>query len=78
MVDELVFSFSIVFVSVSVLAVLADFTKQPLIVAFIVAGVFIGPAGFNLLSDSAFFEAIGEIGILLLLFLVPFFFSFLY
>jgi Kef-type K+ transport system membrane component KefB len=70
MVNELVFSFSVVFISISVLAVLASYTKQPLVVAFIAAGILIGPAGLNLIPDPEFFEAIGEVGIVLLLFLV--------
>jgi Kef-type K+ transport system membrane component KefB len=70
MVNELVFSFSVVFISISALSVLATYTRQPLVVAFITAGLLIGPAGFDLIGDKEFFEAIGHIGIILLLFLV--------
>jgi Kef-type K+ transport system membrane component KefB len=69
-VSELVTSFSLIFICIAVLSVVAGFTKQPLMVAYILAGILVGPAGLDLISDSALFETIGQVGIILLLFLL--------
>jgi Kef-type K+ transport system membrane component KefB len=70
MVSELISSFSLIFICIAVLSVIANFTKQPLMVAYILAGILVGPAGFDLIVDSSLFEMIGQVGIILLLFLL--------
>jgi len=52
-------------------ALLAKVLKQPLILAYILAGVVIGPEmGFGWVADKASVEAIAEIGLILLLFTI--------
>ena len=43
--------------------------RQPLIIGYIVVGVFLGPVFLNLVQDVESFRALSELGILLLLFL---------
>lgn len=49
---------------------LAQFFRQPLIVAFIVVGILIGPSGFGMVSHSSEIELFARLGIALLLFVV--------
>lgn len=50
--------------------IIAQFLKQPLIVAFIVVGILIGPSGFEMVSHSSEIELFARLGIALLLFVV--------
>lgn len=55
----------------AVLAWIANWLKQPLIIAYILAGIFAGPAVFDMLaSGEAVWEVFSQFGIILLLFLV--------
>jgi len=50
---------------------LAQLLRQPLIVSYIITGVFCGPVFFNLINSSLdFFNILAEFGVVLLLFLV--------
>jgi len=53
-----------------VLATLALYTRQPLIVAYIMVGVILGPSGSGLVDDPALISSIAKIGIIFLLFLL--------
>ncbi|MBI4836020.1 MAG: cation:proton antiporter [Candidatus Abawacabacteria bacterium] len=44
--------------------------KQPLVLAYLLAGIAIGPFGLGLITDTEFIHVVGEIGIMLMLFLV--------
>ena len=68
--DSLIFSVFLIFSGAGVLASFALFTRQPLIVAYIVLGVLFGPYGFELVKDAKTLEEIGHIGIMFLLFLL--------
>jgi Kef-type K+ transport system membrane component KefB len=63
-------SFFLIFAGAAVLAALALYTRQPLLVAYIAVGGIAGPHGFGWVSDSAMVTEIAEIGIIFLLFLV--------
>ena len=63
-------SFFVIFTSATVLAAVALYTRQPLIVAYIAVGCAFGPHGLALVPDAAMLAEIGEIGIIFLLFLV--------
>ena len=52
------------------LASIALFTRQPLILAYIVLGAVVGPFGFSLIGDLDLLSEISEIGIIFLLFLL--------
>jgi Kef-type K+ transport system membrane component KefB len=53
-----------------VLATVALYTRQPLLVAYIAVGCILGPYGLKLVSDADLLSEIAEIGIIFLLFLV--------
>ena len=61
-------------ISISVAAGLAfvgNWLRQPLLLAYLLAGVLIGPQiGFGLISDEASIETVSEIGLILLLFII--------
>ena len=67
---NLIDSFFIIFSGAAVLATLSLYTRQPMLVAYIVLGCLIGPHGFALINDDRHLSEIGEIGIMFLLFLV--------
>ncbi len=68
--DPLLFSFFLIFSSAAVLATLALFTRQPLIVAYIAIGIILGPSATSLISDPTLINSIAKIGIIFLLFLL--------
>ena len=68
--DPLVFSFFLIFSSAAVLATLALYTRQPVIVAYVAIGVILGPSGTSLISDPSLISSISQIGIIFLLFLL--------
>ncbi|MEQ3697054.1 MAG: cation:proton antiporter [Pseudomonadales bacterium] len=63
-------SFFIIFSSAAVVATLALWGKQPLIVAYILVGMLLGPFGFAFVSDLELLRQISNIGIIFLLFLL--------
>lgn len=52
------------------IAVLVSALKQPSIIAYILAGLIIGHLGYVTIGQKVFFDALGEVGITLLLFMV--------
>ncbi|MDK1023669.1 MAG: cation:proton antiporter [Gammaproteobacteria bacterium] len=68
--DPLVFSFFLIFTTAAILATVALFTRQPLIVAYIVVGAMLGPSGLSLVSDPELIRGISVTGIIFLLFLL--------
>lgn len=63
-------AFFFIFCGAAVLASVALYTRQPLLVAYIALGVLLGPFGFGLVKDIASIAEISEIGIIFLLFLL--------
>lgn len=53
-----------------VLGVLAKFLHQPVILAYLVAGFALGPAGFAKVHDQASIQTISELGLIFLLFMI--------
>lgn len=68
--DPLVFSFFLIFTSAAVLATIALYTRQPLIVAYIAIGVILGPSATSLIDNPTLINSIAKIGIIFLLFLL--------
>jgi Kef-type K+ transport system membrane component KefB len=64
------FAFFLIFSGAAVLASLALYTRQPLIIAYVALGALIGPYGFSLVTDLKQLSDIGHIGIIFLLFLL--------
>jgi len=64
------FSFFLIFTGAAVLATVALYTRQPLLIAYIFLGVLVGPFGFSVIEDTNLLSDIAEIGIIFLLFLL--------
>lgn len=67
---NLIDSFFLIFCGAAILATLALYTRQPMLIAYVVLGCLLGPYGLALLNDDQHLKEIGEIGIMFLLFLV--------
>ena len=63
-------SFFYIFAGAGVLATLALYTRQPMLVAYIALGALLGPHGLERVNDPALLSEIAEFGIIFLLFLV--------
>lgn len=68
--ESVTFSFFLIFSGAAVFASLALYTRQPLIIAYIALGAFIGPYGLSLVTDTNLLADIGHVGIIFLLFLL--------
>lgn len=68
--DPLVFTIFAIFTGAALLATLALFARQALLVAYIALGVLLGPWGLGLVTDQALIGGISQIGIIFLLFLL--------
>lgn len=60
----------IIFAGTAVLSTLALYTRQSLLVAYIVLGGILGPWGLKLVTNSVVIKQAGEVGIIFLLFLL--------
>ena len=67
---QLLSAFFWIFTGSAVLATVALFTRQPMIVAYLALGALLGPFGLAWVTDGAQLRAIAEIGIIFLLFLL--------
>jgi len=63
-------SFFLIFSGAAVLASVALYTRQPLLVAYIVLGALLGPSGLEAVTDTKLLSDIAHIGIIFLLFLL--------
>ncbi len=70
MSEHLFQSFFLIFTGAAVIASLALYTRQPLLVAYIALGALLGPFGFGLISDVNLVTEMSHIGIIFLLFLL--------
>ena len=68
--DPIIFSIFLIFTGAAILAGLALFARQSLLVAYIVLGGLLGPWGLSLVDDASIIQQIGHIGIIFLLFLL--------
>ena len=64
------FSFFLIFSGAAVLASIALYTRQPLLVAYIALGALLGPYGFAFITNTELLTDISKIGIIFLLFLL--------
>lgn len=64
------FSFFLVFSGAAVLASVALYTRQPLLIAYIGLGALLGPYGLGLITDVELLRDFAHIGIIFLLFLL--------
>jgi Kef-type K+ transport system membrane component KefB len=68
--DPLVFTIFLIFTGAAVVATMALYARQALLVAYILLGVFFGPSVFGLVSDPVLIKQISHVGIMFLLFLL--------
>jgi len=68
--ETIAFSFFLIFSGAAVLASIALYTRQPLLVAYIVLGALLGPFGFGLITNTDLLTDISKVGIIFLLFLL--------
>ncbi|MCB0832560.1 MAG: cation:proton antiporter, partial [Bacteroidetes bacterium] len=67
---HLIESIGISIIAATVLAFAFHYAKQPLLLAYIAAGVVVGPIGLHLIVSKEDIETISEIGLILLLFMI--------
>lgn len=68
--ENIALDIGLVVISSAFVAVLLYFLRQPLVLAYILAGIAIGPFGFGLVHDAEFIHGVATIGVMLMLFLV--------
>lgn len=66
----IIYSIFLIFFGAAFLATLTLFFRQSMLLAYILAGILIGPWGFKLISDITLIEQIAQVGIIFLLFLL--------
>ena len=70
MPESFSFIFFAIFTGAAVLASLALYTRQPLLIAYILLGALLGPYGFGIVANPELISDISHIGIIFLLFLL--------
>lgn len=68
--QSIIYIIFLIFTGTAVLATIALFTRQSLLVAYMALGALLGPWGLKLVKDSAIIQQTGDIGIIFLLFLL--------
>ena len=68
--NTILFTIFLIFFGAACLSTIALYTRQSLLVAYMILGVVLGPWGLRWVSDSVLVEKTGEIGIIFLLFLL--------
>ena len=68
--ESVLFSVFLIFTGAALLATLALYARQSLLIAYIVLGVLAGPSGVGLIDDPHLIEEIAHVGIIFLLFLL--------
>ena len=68
--SSIIFSIFLVFAGAALLSTLALYTRQSLLVAYMLLGLLLGPSALKLVTDTDVIVQIGNIGIIFLLFLL--------
>lgn len=68
--QSVVFSFFLIFTGAAIIASLALYTRQPLLVAYIALGACLGLYGLQMVTDTKLLTDISHVGIIFLLFLL--------
>jgi Kef-type K+ transport system membrane component KefB len=69
-VTELVHNIALAILAAWLIGVAAHFARQPLILAYLVAGFLLGPSGFGWISSKDSITTIAELGLIFLLFMI--------
>lgn len=67
---HLLVDIGIVVLAATIVGLIAHFLRQPLLLAYLIAGALIGPIGFKLIQEQGSIDTISEIGLVLLLFII--------
>ena len=67
--NDLLTSISLIYAGAAFVATFALFSRQSLVIAYILLGVMMGPYGFKVISDDNMIQDIGHVGMIFLLFL---------
>lgn len=67
---EIFHTFLLIFCGAAIIATIALYTRQPLLVAYIALGVILGPFGFSVITEIKYITEMSHIGIIFLLFLL--------
>lgn len=67
---DFLYDITVCTVAAWVLGVLAQFIRQPVILAYLVAGFLLGPAGFGMVRSQESIATISELGLIFLLFMI--------
>ena len=68
--ENIILKLALIFAGASILATIFLYVKQPIILAYIVLGMLIGPWGIGIVKNPALIEHISHLGIILLMFLL--------
>lgn len=68
--DVVFYTIFVIFAGAALLSTLVLYTRQSILVAYIILGAALGPWGFNLIPDIEIVRQVGDIGIVFLLFLL--------
>lgn len=68
--QSIIYIIFLIFTGTAILSTIALYTRQSLLVAYIVLGAILGPWGLKLVNDSELIRQTGNIGIIFLLFLL--------
>jgi len=68
--DPIVFHIFVIFTGSAILATLALYARQALLVGYIIWGIILGPSAFAIIEDTELINNIAQIGIIFLLFLL--------
>lgn len=68
--NGIIFALFLIFTGAAIFSTLALYTRQSLLVAYMLLGVFLGPWGLRWVANTQFVEQTGAVGIIFLLFLL--------
>ena len=68
--EHIIFHIFVIFTGSAILATLALYARQALLVGYIVLGIIVGPSSFAIVTDISLINDIAQIGIIFLLFLL--------
>ena len=68
--DEIIFTIFVIFTGAAVLATLALYARQTLLIAYIALGIILGPSALGVVENHDFIQQVSDIGIMFLLFLL--------
>jgi len=68
--DPVIFALFLIFTGAAVLATLALYARQAMLVSYILLGILLGPSALGLVSDTEIIREVAHIGIIFLLFLL--------